>query len=193
MGDGPYWDWDKDSELSNAPILPALTAIDSRVFLAKRIAIISGIASLCLSLFAIVNFAGASSNSSSFSDLFNSTSSSVSDSQSTTPDILPDTSWIPTGFNTWSSDSNIAWRWAAKNSCSTYGCLSAEFVSHAGCPAGLYAAINWLDKGVAQNGSVVSYSNATIPALLPMQVAKLRFDDVEGHGLSGQMAEIKCS
>ncbi len=194
MSDGPYWDWDKDSELNNAPILPALKAIDSRFFLAKRIAIISGIASLCLSLFAIVNFAGASSNSSTISDLFNSTSSSVSDSPSTTPDILPDTSWIPTGFNTWSSDSNIAWRWSDANSytCGDYGCISAEFISQNGCSTGLYAAINWMDKEASQAGSVVSYANASLPSLRAMQIAKLKFNDIEGTGKSGQMATINC-
>ncbi len=101
-----------------------------------------------------------------------------------------DSSWVPSGFTAWSIDSNVAWRWTPKSnySCDSYDCLSVEFISQIGCPTGLYAALNWLDS----NGAVVAYDNATLPALLPMQTAKLRFDDVQDSGKSGQMAEINC-
>jgi hypothetical protein len=92
------------------------------------------------------------------------------------------------GFTAWSEDSNIAWRWASKNNCQDYDCISAEFISQNGCPSGLYAALNWLDS----NKLVVSYTNDTIPSLLPMQTAKLRFDDYEDVGKSGQMSTINC-
>ena len=108
-------------------------------------------------------------------------------------DKLGDTSgwdsiWVPDGYTVWPDDSNVAWKWASKNNCDNYGCISAEFISQDGCPNGLYAALNFLDS----NDSVVSYDNATLPSLLPMQKAKLRFDDVQDLGKSGQMAEINC-
>ena len=101
-----------------------------------------------------------------------------------------DSSWVPSGFTAWSIDSNIAWRWTPKSnySCDRYDCLSAEFISQTGCPSGLYAALNWLDS----NGAVVSYDNASLPSLLPMQTAKLRFEDIQDSSSSGQIAEINC-
>lgn len=99
-----------------------------------------------------------------------------------------DTSWVPSGYQAWSSDSSVAWKWSSKSNCDYYSCISAEIISRDGCPSGLYAALNWLDN----NDSVVSYSNESLPSLLPMQAAKLRFDDIQETGDSGQMAEINC-
>ncbi len=101
-----------------------------------------------------------------------------------------DSSWVPSGFTTWSTDSNIAWKFSSKSSysCDNYSCISVEFISRDGCPNGLYAALNWLDT----NDAVVSYDNATLPSLQSMQSAKLRFDDIQEIGDSGQMAEINC-
>ena len=67
-------------------------------------------------------------------------------SQSETSDTSNwDSSWVPSGFTAWSTDSNIAWKWAEKDNCDNYACLTAEFISRDGCPSGLYAALNWLD------------------------------------------------
>ncbi len=188
MEDAPYWTG--ESWGSGAVPPSALTDIDRRSFIAKRIAIIAGIVSLCLSLLATVNFAGASNDSTALNDLLNSSSSLSSDSGTSSLD----TSWVPTGFIPWSANSNIAWRWAASGTytCPDYGCISAEFISNTGCPSGVYAAINWMDANAGQGGSVISYANASLPSLRPLQIAKLRFDDIEGTGKSGQMADIKC-
>ncbi len=123
------------------------------------------------------------------SDNLNSTVLTQSSTQSEFDDTPSwDSSWVPAGYNAWPDDSNVAWKWASKNNCDNYGCLTVEIISQNGCPSGLYAALNWLDS----NDSVVSYDNSSLPSLLPMQTAKLRFDDVQDLGKSGQMAEINC-
>lgn len=159
--------------------------VDKRVKVAREIAKIAGVASLALSLVATISFLNSPSKS-----FFDSELSSIEELFET--DNLEssswDDSWVPAGFKAWSEDSNIAWRWAAKHNCQDYGCISAEFISQYGCPSGLYAAINWLDT----SDSVVSYSNDSIPSLLSMQIAKMRFDDIEDIGDSGQMSTINC-
>ena len=161
-------------------------SLDKREKFARDIAKIAGVTALVFSIFSTVSLVGASSTD------------SISSESSAFDDILDsdalgsgswDASWVPTGFTAWTEDSNIAWRWAKKNNCQDYGCISAEFISQNGCPTGLYAALNWLDS----NDSVVSYANDTIPSLLPMQIAKLRFDDYEDIGKSGQMSTIRCN
>ncbi len=183
----------EDSTFNENPVVQNEAAeIDTRKLLAERIAIVAGALALCFSLIATINFAGSSSSSSALSDLLSSSSALSGNDAST----AADTSWVPSGFTVWSGNPNIAWRWAKSNTftCSNgVGCIEAEFLSQNGCPSGLYAAINWLDAPPDQNGSVVSYANATLPSLLAMQVAKLRFDDIEGISKSGQMAEIRCS
>jgi len=158
--------------------------VDKREKLAREIAKIVGVTALALSLVATVTFANSASNSfsSELSALDDLLDSDAYDANSW------DDSWVPMGFTAWSEDSNIAWRWASKNICQDYDCISAEFISQNGCPSGLYAALNWLDS----NKLVVSYTNDTIPSLLPMQTAKLRFDDYEDVGKSGQMSTINC-
>lgn len=112
------------------------------------------------------------------------------DSSDTYDDSSWDTSWVPYDFNVWSADSNIAWKWTPSGDyeCDDYSCVSAQFISRDGCPNGLYAAINWLDE----YDSVVSYGNESLPSLLPMQTAQLKFDDFQDISDSGQMAEINC-
>ena len=169
--------------------------LDPRVKISKVIGKWGFILTLILSFVTILSAAGHHNNQShGLKDFVDSLSSSTSTESSPT-DSATDTSWIPLDFNVWPSDSNIAFKWADKNTynCSSnYGCIQAEFLSQYGCPGGLYAAINWLDGPASSGGSVVSYSNATIPSLLPLQKAKLKFDDIEGTGKNAQMAEINC-
>ena len=159
--------------------------VDKRINFAREIAKIAGVTAFALSIFATISFLNAPSESP-----FNSELSAIEKlfEADTFESNNWDDSWVPLGFTAWSEDSNIAWRWAIKNNCQDYGCISAEFMSQNGCSSGLYAAINWLDG----NDSVVSYSNDSIPSLLPMQIAKLRFDDYEDIGKSGQMSTINC-
>ena len=159
--------------------------VDKREKLAREIAKIVGVTALALSLVATMTFANSASNSfssemSALEDLLDSDAYNTNSW---------DDSWVPAGFTAWSEDSNVAWRWASKNNCSDYACITAEFTSQYGCPSGLYVALNWLDR----NDSVVGYTNETLPSLLPMQNAKLTFDDYEEVSSSGQISTIRCN
>ena len=159
--------------------------VDKREQLAKNIAKVAGIVSIVFSIFASISLVSENSTS-SISEL-----SAIEDqlSSNTSQNSFGDTSWVPSGYTAWADDSNIAYKWGTKNNCQNYGCISAEFISQNGCPNGLYAAINWLDN----SDVVVSYSNDSIPSLRSMQTAKLRFDDFEEIGKSGQMSTVICS
>jgi hypothetical protein len=179
LSDNTNWEARYDASTPNEP---ELSAVDNRRKQARDIAKWFFGISILLTLISIAASLSSGSTRTSAVDEFLSTQSETSDTSSW------DSSWVPAGFTAWSSDSNIAWKWADKNNCDNYGCISADFISRDGCPNGLYAALNWLDS----NDAVVSYDNATLPSLLPLQTAKLRFDDVQELGKSGQMAEINC-
>ena len=159
--------------------------IDKREKLSKEIAKIFGVTLLALSLVTTVTFANSSSNS------FSSELSALDDLLDLDTDNTNswDDSWVPTGFAAWWEDSNIAWKWADKGSCDEYGCVTAEFISQNGCPSGLYVALNWLDR----DNSVVDYANEMLPSLLPMQKAKLTFEDYGEVSSSGQLSTIACN
>ena len=166
------------------PSQDALIPADRRVKQSREIAKWFFGVSIVLMVISIIASVGSGSTRTTVVDELLSSQSDTSDTSNW------DSSWVPSGFAVWSTDSNIAWKWAEKGSykCEDYGCISVEFISRDGCPNGLYAALNWLDS----NDAVVSWDNATLPSLLTMQTAKLKFDDVQELGKSGQMAEIEC-
>lgn len=128
------------------------------------------------------------SNSSDSSTSANDSSSSATDflTPSAEPTPTPLVDWYPAGFHVWPSDHNVAFKWA-DGSCDYYSCVYAKFITQYGCSS-FYAAVNFLDSSDA----VIDYSNGTLPSLAPMQIAKLRFDDIEGNSSSTQMSEIRC-
>ncbi len=160
--------------------------VDGRIELAGKLARIYGIVSLVLTILA-VSFIGSS------------TSTAVDDYTSTLTaddswDDSWDESWAPYGFTVWSRDSNIAWKWSDNSEfeCDQYDCVEAQFISRDGCPTGFYAAVNWFDARADEDGSVVGYDNSSLPALYGMQIARIKFDDINDNGMSAQMAEIDC-
>ena len=156
--------------------------------LAKKIGLSALAIGSALTLIAVV-VSGSSSSVSLNSD--SGYSSTLDQSGGGDSLYTPDTTssdWAPTGFNVWSSDSNVAWKWNKTATCSgEYSCWKADFISETGCSY-FYAAINILDA----SGSVINYANASLPSLLPMQTATLQFDDLDGTGSTGQIAEINC-
>lgn len=160
---------------------------DPREDLAKRIALIFGSVSLVLALIATGLFATSSGKSDS--DYTDYTSSLTANDNA-----IKDSSWVPNGFTVWNDDSNIAWKWSDSGDyeCGTYTCIEAQFISRDGCNSGFYAAVNWFDQAANQNGSVIGYDNASLPALFSMQVAKIQFDDTSDSAKSGQVSEIDC-
>jgi len=166
------------TEVASAPV-------DPRASLARRLAIIFVAVSVVLSGITSASLLGNKVDDYSYADDFGT---DYFDDPAT-GDLGWDSAWVPTDFTAWSDDSNIAWRWADENDCDDYACVSAEFISEYGCPSGLYVAVNWLDE----DDNVISYTNESLPSLLAMQTAKLRFDDYEEISDSGQIAEISCN
>lgn len=164
-------------------------AVDSRVRLAKNIGILGLVSTLILSIIFVVAAVGLNNDqNATFNDTLNSLSTSSNTDNSSTSDVFSDSSWVPSGYNVWPSDSNIAWKWVEKAQCTDYECVQTFFISRDGCPNGLYAAVNWLDS----SENAVSYNNASLPSLRALQIAKLKFDDIEGTGKTAQMSEINC-
>jgi len=172
------------SGLEQGPETPIL--VDKRALLAKRIGMYGLALTLILTITIVIS--GINKKDSSNQGIGSILDKAALAALPTAPAAV-DTSWVPSGFNVWTADANIAWQWVTVGTCTgEYGCVTAKFVSQVGCPNGLYVATNWLDK---QN-NVISYSNATLPSLLPLQTAKLQFDDINGDGQSARIAEINC-
>jgi hypothetical protein len=155
-----------------------LTGDNSKPFYKKKSVIVTGV----IILLAIIGGASGGGKSSTSSTTTSSSSSSSSSAA---------TNWFPAGFHQWSQDSNMAVMWAPKGyTCKQYenACYKAIFISKNGCPTEFYAAINLLDS----SDSVITYSNGTLPSLLPMQKATIDFDDIDGTSKSAQMSTITC-
>ena len=157
--------------------------VDSRSAISKKIAI--GSLAICL-LLSLVTTVSAVTHKSSQNEILNNMLNSLQSQTDTSPTF--DTSWVPDGFTIWPSDSNVAYQWVADPVCNDYTCNQATFISQNGCPANFYAALNFLDS----SDSVIGYTNATLPSLLPMQKAILRFEDTSNSAASAQMSDITC-
>jgi hypothetical protein len=120
---------------------------------------------------------------------FNSGSSSQNSSTSQVP-VAVDTSWIPTEFNSWTDDPNVAWRWlnSKEFECTGDSCWGMMVIAKNGCPKNLYAEISILDKAEVQ----VGYSNDTVSSALPMQKSKLVFNSYENSAHSARLSKISC-
>jgi len=105
--------------------------------------------------------------------------------------IASDTSWIPSNFDSWSADSNVAWRWlkASEYDCEYGdGCWGMMLIAKNGCPSGLYVELSLLDKNDVQ----VGYTNETVGSALPMQKTKMIFNSFEESAESGRISKISC-
>jgi hypothetical protein len=102
-----------------------------------------------------------------------------------------DTSWIPSNFDSWSADSNVAWRWLKANEYACEygdGCWGMMLIAKSGCPSGLYVELSLLDKNDVQ----VGYTNETVGSALPMQKTKMIFNSFEESAESGRISKISC-
>lgn len=101
------------------------------------------------------------------------------------------TGWIPSGFNSWSADSNVAWRWLENKEykCDRgEACAGVMIVARDGCTNSLYAEISLLDK----NGVQVGYTNDTLSSALSMQENKMIFNSYEEGVSEVRLAKISC-
>ena len=103
-----------------------------------------------------------------------------------------DTSWVPAGYNVWSDDSNIAWRWGddSETDCSysSSSCWSVMVVTHFGCSSDLYGEINIFDSNDIQ----ISYANDSLASVAPLQQVKLTFDTFDDNAANGRVAQLNC-
>ena len=101
------------------------------------------------------------------------------------------TNWIPSGFNSWSDDSNVSWRWLENKEfkCDMgEGCTGVMIVARDGCTNSLYAEISLLDKNDVQIG----YTNDTLSSALPMQENKMIFNTYEKGVSEVRLSKISC-
>jgi hypothetical protein len=101
------------------------------------------------------------------------------------------TNWIPSGFNSWSDDENVSWRWLKNKEykCDMgEGCTGVMIVARDGCKNSLYAEISLLDK----NGVQIGYTNDTLSSALSMQENKMIFNTYEKGVSEVRIAKISC-
>jgi hypothetical protein len=101
------------------------------------------------------------------------------------------TNWIPSGFNSWSDDPNVSWRWLDNKeySCDRgEACSGVMIVAKHGCKNSLYAEISLLDK----NGVQIGYTNDTLSSALAMQENKMIFNSYEKEASDVRLAKISC-
>ena len=102
-----------------------------------------------------------------------------------------DDAWLPTGFNLWTDDSNVGWRWlkSSEYSCDLGdGCWGMMIIAKEGCSNNLYVEISILDKNEIQIG----YSNDTVSSALPMQKSKMIFDSFDDSADTARISKISC-
>lgn len=103
-----------------------------------------------------------------------------------------DSSWIPSGFDGYAKDDNLAWRWGsnAETACtySSGACWSVILVAKDGCPNSLYGEVNIFDKNDVQ----ISYTNDTLGTVQPMQKVKLTFDTLDDSSDSANISRFSC-
>lgn len=155
-----------------------LVVLDAREKLAKKIGLAGILASVVLSVITVIAIVGNNSDSISSLDSLSSTFDKMSS----------DTSWVPAGFEAWSEDSDVAYNFPGTPSCDVHNCVDIQFVSRYGCSS-FYAAANYFD---GQDGNVIGFDNVSLPSLRPLQVAKLRFEDITDTSLHWQLSEINC-
>lgn len=121
-----------------------------------------------------------------------STSSVTPSSNSYTPAPTNDYSWIPSGFNGYPDDDNLAWRWGTnKETDCTYSsgsCWSVMVVTRDGCPSSLYAELKIFDSSDIQ----IDYTNDTTSSVSPMQKVKLTFDTFNDNASGAKIGELNC-
>jgi len=104
---------------------------------------------------------------------------------------LASPTWYPKGFDTYSEDSNVAWRWLENNEFKcTVGdsCWGMLVIAQNGCPNSLYGEVSILDS----SGTQISYTNDSLSVAMPMQKNKLIFDSFEPNANKARLARISC-
>ena len=146
----------------------------------KRLKIVLGVIVGFVVLSVIGNMTGSGSSSSSVAPPVTTTTSDYDDS------------WIPSGFDGYTEDDTIAWRWATKSEVdctySTGACWSVILIAKEGCPRSLYGEVNIFDKNDIQ----ISYTNDSVASVQPMQKVKLTFDTLDDSAQTANISKFSC-
>jgi len=114
--------------------------------------------------------------------------SGIDDEQASVVTAADSKPWYPKSYNEYSA--NVAWKWAeGPDPCGYSRCWYnyIKVISRDGCPSGLYAEVNKLNS----SGTVIGWSNDSVPALGPGQKARLVFVTYDPAD-SSTLAEISC-
>lgn len=163
---------------------PALLEIESEPISArqKKTGWIAGIAVFIL-LVAVGSYLNLKNNvESSISDI-----ATGSDSSAAAP---ADYSWVPSGFNVYEGDSDVAWAWTNKScgAASFEGCYHIKIVTNKVCSSNLYVELNELDG----SKNVLGMTNASLGHLDPGRTAVLEFPALRQGAKSAELAKIMC-
>lgn len=153
----------------------------------KRIPVFLVVAVVILGIWVIGAFAN------NLAGTTGTTATEVSASDLSTPDVsqASDMSWVPKGMSLYAADSDLAWVFDNKSTCSILGdngCIHIKVVTNRVCASDLYVEVNELDK----TGNIIGMTNATLGYLAVGQVAKLELDAMSSQTRSFQLAKIDC-
>lgn len=97
--------------------------------------------------------------------------------------------WMPSGFSEYGQD--LAFRWVTDAPPPNCGpkCkyFTIEITSKYGCPSGVYVELN-----ITSNGTVVDWTNDSLPALNSGQLGQLQFITYDQNADSGQIVTMTC-
>lgn len=100
------------------------------------------------------------------------------------------TKWVPSGYTALSSDSNIAYKWADVDKCSSLasqGCFTVEVMTNKVCSQMLYVEANEYDA----SGNILGVTNASLGRIDPGEVARLELVSI-WNGAKAKLAKIQC-
>ena len=94
--------------------------------------------------------------------------------------------WYPKGYKEW--EDGLAWKWVdAYDDCYSCSYWHIKVVTRDGCAGGIYAEIN-----IERGGSVVDWTNDTVPYLDAGYSALLAFETYTEGSLTGSLTTLTC-
>lgn len=97
--------------------------------------------------------------------------------------------WPPNGYSIHSA-SGLAYKWVRGGGSDCYRCSywTMYVMSDTGCPGGIYAELNILDR----SGTVIDWTNDTVPSLGIKQRAKLVFETYNRSADTAELTNLIC-
>lgn len=96
--------------------------------------------------------------------------------------------WYPNGYEEWSGDSALAWKWVG-GSCELGDyCWHVQVITQTGCASRLYGQLNLLDG----SDTAIGYTNDISGSLGPNSKAILEFSSYQDGVSSGRLTELSC-